>query len=80
MRKEIYLIRGNEIEDHRQFSHRILQTAYTTAELINPEALKVTLTMEPPPKISVIPFRKSKIAVFSVLKEDNNQNQRFLRC
>jgi len=73
MRKEMYLIRGNAGEDHRQFTDRMLQTAYATAELITPEALKVTLTQEPPPKISVIPFRKSKIAVFSIYKEDRSK-------
>jgi hypothetical protein len=71
MRKEMYLIRGNAGEDHRQFNARMLQTAISTAELINPDALKVTLTQEPPPKISIIPFRKNKIAVFSVFKEDH---------
>jgi hypothetical protein len=71
MRKEMYLIRGNVKEDYGHFTDRMLQTANTTAELINPEALKVTLTREAPPKISVIPFRKSKIAVFSVYKNDH---------
>lgn len=67
----MYLIRGNAKEDHGKFVDRMLQTAKTTAELIGPEALKVTLTHEPPPKICIIPFRKSKIAVFSVYKYDN---------
>jgi len=71
MRKEIYLIRGSEKEDYRNFTERMLQTANTTAEIFNPDALKVTFTHEPPPKISVIPFRKCKLAVFSVYKEDH---------
>lgn len=71
MRKEIYLIRSDAKEDYRQFTDRMLKTAHVIAEIVNPEALKVTLTQGPPPKISVIPFRKSKIAVFSVYKTDN---------
>jgi len=73
MRKEMYLIRGSENEDFRHFTERMLKTANTTAGLINPDALKVTLTQEPPPKISVIPFRKSKLAVFSVYKQDHEK-------
>jgi hypothetical protein len=71
MRKEIYLIRGSVKEDYIQFTERILQTANAVSEIVIPAALKVTLTCEPPPKLSVIPFRKSKIAVFSVYKHDN---------
>lgn len=70
MRKEIYLIRGSAKEDYGQFTERILQTADSIAKISNPEALKVTLTQGPPPKLSVIPFRKSKLAVFSVYKND----------
>jgi hypothetical protein len=73
MRKEIYLVRGSEKEDYRIFTDRMLQTAITTAKKINPGALKISLTQEPPPKISVIPFKKSKLAVFSVYKEDHDK-------
>jgi len=73
MRKEMYLIRGNAKEDYGNFTDRILKTANSIAEIVNPEALKVTLTQEPPPKISVIPFSKSKIAVFSVYKDDHDK-------
>lgn len=72
MRKEIYLVRGNEKEDYRAFTNRVLQTADKTVKHINPDALKVSLTTNCPPKISVIPFKKSKIAVFSVYREDND--------
>jgi hypothetical protein len=71
MRKEMYLIRGIEKEDYLQFTARILKTAKTTARLIKPDGLKVTLTQQPPPKISIIPFKKSKLAVFSVYREGN---------
>jgi hypothetical protein len=70
MRKEIYLVRGNEKEEYRAFTHRILQLAKETAKQIKPDALKVTLTQFPPPKISIVPFKKSKVAVFSVYKTE----------
>ncbi len=70
MRKEMYLIRGNAKEDYGHFADRMLQTGNATAEMIKPDALKITLTQHQPPKFSVIPFRKSKLAVFSVYKED----------
>jgi len=71
MRKEIYLIRGDVKEGYREFTERMLKTANDISEMVNPAALKVTLTQGPPPKLSVIPFKKSKIAVFSVYKHDN---------
>lgn len=78
MRKEIYLVRGNEKEDYRQFRDRMLLAARNAARQTSPAALKVTLTEQAPPVISVIPFRKSKIAVFSVHKEDNRKIDLFL--
>ncbi len=70
MRKEMYLIRGIDKEDYLQFTARILKTAKTTARLVKPDGLKVTLTQQLPPAISIIPFKKSKLAVFSVYRED----------
>jgi hypothetical protein len=71
MRKEIYLVRGVQSEDHPGFTERIMKIARETATQNKPEALKVTLTVQAPPKISVIPFKKEKIAVLSVYKENN---------
>lgn len=68
MRKEMYLIRGNKNEDYKRFSNRILELAQTLKNVENPDGLKVTLTCEAPPAISVIPFKKSKIAVISVYR------------
>jgi hypothetical protein len=70
MRKEIYLIRGNENEDYRTFTDRIINLSREAAATADPESLRVTLTSQPPPKISIIPFKKSKIAVISVYKEN----------
>jgi hypothetical protein len=71
MRKEIYLVRGNEQEDYRAFTDRMLSLATETAAAANPGAMRITMTQQAPPKISVIPFRKDKIAVFSVYKENH---------
>jgi hypothetical protein len=71
MRKEIYLVRGKEKEDYRAFTDRILGMATSSLSRSGPYSIKVTLTREAPPRISVIPFRKNKIAVFSVYKEDH---------
>ena len=72
MRKEIYLVRGIENEDYRAFTERILKLARAISFQIKPDSLKVTITREAPPKITVIPFRKSKIAVFSIYKENHD--------
>jgi len=71
MRKEMYLIRGIDNEDYQHFTDRVIKTARKTAELISPDALKVTLTRQCPPILSVIPFKKKKIAVVSVYKENH---------
>lgn len=73
MRKDIYLIRGSENENYGKFTDRMLLLAKALPEIINAEAVKVTLTQGPPPKLSVIPFRNSKIAVFSIYKDDNQK-------
>lgn len=77
MRKEIYLIRGKEGEDYRAFTDRILQTLQEAVKVINPMAMKVTLTEEEPPRFSVIPFRKDKIAVISNYKENHDESNFF---
>lgn len=66
MEKQIYLIRGSEEESYDKFTGRILELAGNVAQKIKPEALKLTVTCEAPPKLSVIPFKKKKIAVISV--------------
>jgi hypothetical protein len=66
MRKEIYLIKGVAGESYKQFSDRIL--AISKMILVNEKAemIKTVYTSEPPPKLSVIPFKKKKIAAISV--------------
>ena len=69
MRKEIYLITGLEGERYEQFSNRILAVAKDLSTREDLKQVKVTYTKMSPPKISVIPFKKKKIAAFSVFKE-----------
>jgi len=71
MRKEIYLVRGNEKEGYQGFTDRIFKTANDLIQNADPEALKLTLTEQSPPKISVIPFKKSRIAVISIYRNGN---------
>jgi len=71
MRKEIYLVRGVQNEDYQSFTERIMRFATEISHQTRPDALRVTLTGQAPPKISVIPFKKCKIAVFSVYKDNH---------
>ena len=64
MAKNIYLIRGQESESYSTFKDRIISAAYTISGRY--EILKLTLTEKPPPSFSIIPYKRSKIAVISV--------------
>jgi hypothetical protein len=65
MNKEIYLIRGKKEESYSDFQNRIMNAATCIMDY-HPEKLKVVVTAEAPPLLSVIPFKKSKIASISV--------------
>jgi len=65
----MYLVRGKAKEAYPEFTERMMNLARETAAGANPIALKVTLTRHAPPAFSIIPFKKSKIAVFSVYKD-----------
>lgn len=67
----MYLIRGIENESYSDFKTRILSLSENFAEEIRPLAVRLTITLEPPPAISIIPFRKSKIAIISVYRADS---------
>jgi len=69
MRKEIYLVKGINNESYKQFSERILLLANKVAEDNEIVQLKIVFTNEPPPKVSVIPFKRDKIAAISVLSK-----------
>lgn len=68
MQKEIYIFRGLSSEDHKIFTGRMFEVADSLLDKCAPDTLKMSLTTKPPPGISVIPFKKDKIAVFSLSK------------
>ncbi len=70
MKKEIYLIGGTGTETYPEFHKRILAAAEAAIVEYSPEKLWLTLTMEPPPRLSVIPFRRQKTAAISVIRKD----------
>ena len=72
MQKDIYLIRGMESESYDDFRQRIF--SMVNSEKPNHDSLKLVITEHEPPRYSVIPFKKSKIAAVSIYSEKNNCN------
>jgi hypothetical protein len=70
MNKEIYLVRGIDQESYLDFSSRIFKTVSLLVKELSPEAMKFTITEMAPPRISIIPFRRSKIAAISIYKSN----------
>lgn len=66
MNKHVYLIRGTEGESYGAFKERISVLAKSWVGTLDPKYLKFTITDAPPPLVSLIPFRKQKIAAISV--------------
>ena len=64
--KTIYLIRGSKNESYQAFRSRILDMLQQVLDNHKPASLWVTMTVERPPRRSVIPFRKAKIAAVSI--------------
>lgn len=79
MEKEIYLIRGENSESYAEFTEAILSLGNSLVEKIKPEKLKLTITTNKPPRISIIPFEKSKIAAISLFKNDSNPIEMLLK-
>ncbi len=71
MEKQIYLIRGDETETYPDFQHRIENIVAAISKLEGLLRLSFTITTGRPPSISVIPFKRRKIAVVSVLKSES---------
>lgn len=76
MRKEIYLIKGKEDESYNDFSIRILSISKSLVEEKELEKIKVTFTKTAPPKISIIPFKKQKMAAISLVNNGESLNQK----
>jgi hypothetical protein len=64
--KEIYLLSGTSDETYADFKRRIFEKVSNLAGKAGLEAIKFTITENPPPGISVIPFKKKKMAALSV--------------
>src|SRR5210317_2196707 len=65
-KKEIYLIRGKEEDTYSDFENRLLDRARSLLATEDLVSLKVSLTKTPPPALSLIPFKRNKIAAISV--------------
>lgn len=65
----MYIIRGTREESYPEFTARVLKLAKEACNL-SPAAIKLTLTTRKPPAVSVIPFKKEKISVISLYKDD----------
>lgn len=60
------LVRGSRDETYQQFKSRIIGSLTDLAREPKVESLSVVLTAKKPPLISVIPFRKDKVASISL--------------
>lgn len=69
MLKHIIIIRSKQDESYNDFHFRI-KSVLDKIKSGSPAYLHYTLTLEPPPKRSVIPFRKDKVALVSVKSEE----------
>ena len=69
--KEIYILKGTSGESYPQFSERIFNLIERIKLLEKIIKIKLTLTEVLPPKISIIPFKKEKVAVISIVLDKN---------
>jgi hypothetical protein len=72
MQKEIYIFRGLTSEDHKSFTNRMFEVSDALLDRCAPGTLKISLTTKRPPGISIIPFRKDKIAVISITGKEKD--------
>lgn len=78
MNKQIYLIRGPKEESYKEFTERmILETEKTSNDLSGSYA-SLTVTDRKPPAVSVIPFKKTKIAAVSISTEKENPSENLI--
>ncbi len=71
MQKKIFLFVGQKSESYAHFSDRIISLAKEQATFPYVAKCKVTYTASSPPSISIIPFKKKKVAVISVYASDS---------
>ncbi len=68
--KQIYLVRGKKEESYNLFKERIDSIVKPMAQDNHILNLSYTITEKSPPKVSIIPFKKKKIASITVKKND----------
>lgn len=69
MLKEVHILKSLPSEDYKSFKNRIIKLSEMVLGQVGPKTLKVCLTIKPPPLISIIPFKRKKIAVLSIHRE-----------
>lgn len=79
MIKEIYLIKGVPEESYDDFSKRLIFLAKSVSEEELIIETKLTFTKEPPPKVSIIPFKKNKIAAISLIHKGGKLSERLTK-
>ena len=70
MHKSIYLVRGAETETYGEFSKRIITSLNELKKIPEIHKIKVVYTAESPPKVSIIPFKRKKIASISIYRKE----------
>lgn len=66
MQKEIHIIKGTGAESYKSFVARMFSLSDLVMKEKHPKTLKISLTTSAPPALSVIPFRRAKLAVISM--------------
>ena len=79
MEKLIYLIKGEPQESYSQFKDRIFDSLKTYAGAEQVALLKLVITEKSPPKLSIIPFKKKKIACISICNEKVSSSEIFAK-
>lgn len=72
MQKEIYIVGGLVSEDYMNFKNRISNLSNAVLDQFRPTSLKACLTLRRPPLLSIIPFKREKIAVLSLTRNENS--------
>lgn len=70
MKKTIYLIRGLKTESYLFFKQAVFSLVSELNRKYNFKELKLVLTENAPPLLSIIPFKKKKIAVISICSDE----------
>ncbi|MGB8331353.1 MAG: hypothetical protein WCE62_14605 [Polyangiales bacterium] len=64
-RKWMFVLRGNG-ESHASWGRRMREEVSTALLKLEPSKLQLTVTEEPPPRLSLFPFKRQPIAIFNV--------------